>query len=590
MATQALFDAIVSNALEIFRVQAALRGVAFGQLKELEKELIKKLAVSEVGSENVIGKTAERAEQVNTLIEAAKEVIDKYFENLQLELDLEGVSESVVNSTADAIEIHAGIDAASLPATSYFKAVQSKVMIQHAPIADWWRGQAQDLAFRFAQQIRQGLSNAETNQQIISRIVGKAGAPGVMDIARKNAASLVQTGVQAVANDARRQTFQANSDVINGLMQVSTLDGHTTDICIAYSGEQWNLQYEPINGSTLPFNGGCPRHFNCRSLEIPITKTFRELGVDMPEPKGTTKASSDGQISINTSFNDFLIRKGKAYQDKMLGPGRAELWREGKITLRDLLDSNGRPLSVATLKQLYTVTPRAFFDEEYLARLPRKVVQPFKTWEQLERNAVVGKKQFDTAMGRVAEKLNLRTDLKPDRMIGKLLTNDQGFYFAGPLKSKASSLRKVTAEFEGHWERLNDVVRGTISVPNLDDVRKAIAAMRSEGIEFIARPKDRFLNPTSMGYRDILGIVRLPNGMNAEIQFHVKEMTGAKEAGHHFYEITRLLEGKYHTASPTDIWNKDDILAWQAASEKQRSIYSKAWESILNKSKGTRGN
>jgi hypothetical protein len=34
----------------------------------------------------------------------------------------------------------------------------------------------------------------------------------------------------------------------------------------------------------------------------------------------------------------------------VLGAGKADLWRRGKITFRDLLDQNGRPLTTEELR------------------------------------------------------------------------------------------------------------------------------------------------------------------------------------------------------------------------------------------------
>lgn len=154
----------------------------------------------------------------------------------------------------------------------------------------------------------------------------------------------------AEANSARLNTFRKNSDVVAGVEQISTLDCHTTLICMAYSGATWDLDGNPIRGTTLPFNGGPPRHFNCRSVLVPVTKTFRELGLNIDEPKSSTRASDEGQVSNKISFDDFLKRKGDAYADEMLGKGRADLWRSGKIRCRDLLNDNGNILSLQELQ------------------------------------------------------------------------------------------------------------------------------------------------------------------------------------------------------------------------------------------------
>jgi hypothetical protein len=310
----------------------------------MEKELLRRLAEEPLS----IGERA----KLNTVIRDTDQIIDIAYSRLQADLNVRGIAEMVSDTTAEALEVVLGSDAIALPTRDYFRSLASDILIQGAPSADWWRGQSENIKLKFSAQLRQGLANGETNQQITSRIVGKSGAPGVMDIARRDAASLVHTSIQTVANDARRKTFQANDDVVKGIRQVSTLDGHTSLTCVAYSGESWNLEFEPLGPKKMPYNGGTPRHFNCRSVEVPITKTFRELGIDIDEPTGTTRASSSGQIDVNTSFNDYLDRMGLKYQNEVLGRGRADLWRKGKITLKDLVDGQGRPVSLEALHNL----------------------------------------------------------------------------------------------------------------------------------------------------------------------------------------------------------------------------------------------
>ena len=77
--------------------------------------------------------------------------------------------------------------------------------------------------------------------------------------------------------------------------------------------------------------------------------TFRELGIDAPEPKGT-RASDEGQIPASTTMTGFLKDKPKAYVDDLLGPGRAKLFLDGKLTLPELLNFSGNPLTLGQLK------------------------------------------------------------------------------------------------------------------------------------------------------------------------------------------------------------------------------------------------
>ena len=343
MIDQNLFDAVLSNALDVLRLSAFERAKMLKRLKELEKELVRRLA-----EENL---TSASKAIFNKVLEDTNKIIETAYKRYPTAISLRGIAAMVADHTAEAIAIVFGIEATKVPTRDYLNSLQKDLLVLGAPVADWWRGQAESIKFKVAATLRQGLANGETNQQLTARIVGKLGQPGVMDIARREAAALVHTTVQGVANDARRETFKSNDDIVKGIKQVSTLDSHTSLTCVAYSGAQWDLDFNPIGSKKLPYNGGVPRHFNCRSVEVPITKSFKELGIDLPEPPGTTRASEDGHIDVNTSFEDFLRRKGQAYQDEVLGEGRAELWRQGKITLRDLVDGQGRPVSLASLHE-----------------------------------------------------------------------------------------------------------------------------------------------------------------------------------------------------------------------------------------------
>lgn len=343
-ADEKLFDEVISGQLDVFRLSAAKRAAVLRRLKKMEKELIELLAVSPL--------PRNQKRKINDFLKAADEIIATGYKNIQLTLDFAGISQTISEITGTAIKAVLGLDAVKLPLADYFASVASNVLFMGRPQREYWERQEANAKAQFAGAVRQGLASAETNQQIIRRIVGLDGNGGTAQIERRNVASLVQTSVATVANDARRETFKKNSDVIKGLRQVSTLDSHTTKICMAYSGAEWDLKGKPINGNKLAYNGGTPRHFNCRSVEVPITKTLKELtGLDLPEPPTGTRASDEGQISAKTDFDSFLKRKGQAYQNKMLGEGRADLWRAGKITLSDLVSGDGRPLTLDELRR-----------------------------------------------------------------------------------------------------------------------------------------------------------------------------------------------------------------------------------------------
>lgn len=242
------------------------------------------------------------------------------------------------------------------PPQTLLESIVKGVLIQGLRISQWWRRQRDETLDSIMRVVRQGVVNGESNDDMARRIqggrVGGVTVPGIMRTTRRKAAAIAATAVSAVQNRTRQETFQANSDLIKGYQQVSTLDNKTSDICIAYSGEAWDLEGNPIPPATLPFNGGPPRHFNCRSTLVPVLKSFRELGIDLDEIPEGTRASMDGQVPGDISFSDWLKTKPNSFADELLGPKRARLWRNGKISLRDLVDMRGEPMTLDQLEQL----------------------------------------------------------------------------------------------------------------------------------------------------------------------------------------------------------------------------------------------
>lgn len=340
---------ILKHQVNLLRLEAGQRRRVLNLLDNMMVELNGKLAERDI--------TRFNRDRVNQLIRSAQDTINSWYAKAQAGSDatLKGVAEVQAAHTASLLEdTYVAIDlTASIPTTTALSKVASNSLIMGAPSEEWWSRQARDTTFRFANTVRQGLIAGDTSEQIVQRVAGRAGWPGILDVSKSNARSLVHTSIMEVSNEARMLTFQENNDVVEGIRQISTLDSNTTDICMAYDGAEFDLDGEPLSGTDLPYEGGCPRHWGCRSVEVPITKTFKELGINAPEPKGGTRASEDGQVPAKWTFGDFLNTMTDEQQNEMLGTGRAELWRSGDITLQQLLDQKGNPLTLAELQDKY---------------------------------------------------------------------------------------------------------------------------------------------------------------------------------------------------------------------------------------------
>jgi SPP1 gp7 family putative phage head morphogenesis protein len=336
-------DALIAQGVDLIRLEGGYNRAALRLLKDMERELVEKLADREI--------TSYSRQRLLDFLAEARSVIARTYVAMRAEVDLQGVAQVQAGAVGGAIQGVIGDRlTVAVPAVQTMRSLVSDLLIQGAPSADWWSRQAGDTQFRFANAIRQGIAQGETNAQIVARIRKGSGAMGpIVETSRRNAEALVRTSVQTVANATRLEVFKANDSVLAGVRQISTLDGRTSDTCIAYSGAEWDTDGNPINGTKLPFNGGPPRHWNCRSVLTPIVKPLPGL----PEFRPSERASADGPVRADVTFAEWLAGKSKGFQDDLLGSGRAQLWRDDKITLQQLLDQRGRPLTLEQLRAKY---------------------------------------------------------------------------------------------------------------------------------------------------------------------------------------------------------------------------------------------
>jgi SPP1 gp7 family putative phage head morphogenesis protein len=212
--------------------------------------------------------------------------------------------------------------------------------------------------------MRQGILRGETLDQLRDRILPKIDmrkvAPGARPMivtARRNAEALVRTSTMTVANDAHFAAYDANADIMEGFEWSATLDKRTCAVCAAMDGLRWDLHDQPI-GHSRPFPG-MPLHWNDRCSPLPITRSWEQLA---QEAGGNTKlardldkiprgerASMDGPVSGDTTYEGWFADQDPSRQLEILGPGRFALYQKGNLGIADMVSGQGAPL---TLKEL----------------------------------------------------------------------------------------------------------------------------------------------------------------------------------------------------------------------------------------------
>lgn len=228
-------------------------------------------------------------------------------------------------------------------------------------LRDWVRTVEAGRMTRIRNAVRQGYIDGKTVSQIVSEIRGTRAngyADGFLQLPRTDLATIVRTAISHTAATAREQFTAANDDVVKAVRWVSTLDTKTSTMCRIRDQLTYTAgSHKPI-GHKVPWLQGPGRlHFNCRSTDAIVTKSWRELGIPADEMTPAQRASMDGQVPADMNYADWLQRQSRERQEQVLGVERARLLREGGLKLPDFYSPTGQWL---TLDQLRRIEGAAF--------------------------------------------------------------------------------------------------------------------------------------------------------------------------------------------------------------------------------------
>lgn len=249
-----------------------------------------------------------------------------------------------------------------LPDPVQLAAIVSVQPIQGRVFADWAQGAQEMDVQRITDAVRMGVTQGEDTGDIIRRVVGSQaidGTDGVTQMARNDIASLTQTAISTVSNEARQAYFEENSDLFSKEQWVATLDDATCEECGDLDGELFDIS----DGDQPPI------HFNCRCVRVPVidgnslgdrpanAAYADELdGLD-PEERLARVKELVGQVPSSTTYSEWLTEQSAAFQEHVLGPTRADLFRNGGLKLGRFVNARGDRYN---LDQLREMEPSAF--------------------------------------------------------------------------------------------------------------------------------------------------------------------------------------------------------------------------------------
>lgn len=225
---------------------------------------------------------------------------------------------------------------------------------------DVWKNLAESTRNKALYAVRQGIEQGNTTAQIVAELHGKRTkmqdgsfkyVGGIVEEVRKNGIEAnVRTIRATVANTAMQETFSVLG--YKYVKFLSTLDFRTTKLCASLDQTVWRI--DDSNLRTPPL------HYRCRSILVGVDKDGDLSGKrpfvasDKPVSKipKDERAGIIGQVNADTSFQKWLDRQPKQFQEEYLGKTNYKLYKDGGYTLDKFIDPLGKPYTIAELREL----------------------------------------------------------------------------------------------------------------------------------------------------------------------------------------------------------------------------------------------
>jgi hypothetical protein len=251
-------------------------------------------------------------------------------------------------------QIQAEFAIASVNSEQVYAAALSRPF-QGRLLKDWASKLEQDRLVVVRDAVRLGYVEGKTTSEIVQGLRGTRAAgyaDGKLDRPRRELETVVRMAINHTASVARQNLIAKNAEIVDVVQWHSTLDTKTSEWCRIRDGLKYTAKKHAPVGHEVPWLGGPGKiHWNCRSTELPVVKSWRDLGFDIDELSPGTRASMDGQVSSKKDYGDWLQRQSAARQDEVVGVIRGRLMRSGELEFDKLYSPRGEWLSLDQLRE-----------------------------------------------------------------------------------------------------------------------------------------------------------------------------------------------------------------------------------------------
>ena len=95
-----------------------------------------------------------------------------------------------------------------------------------------------------------------------------------------------------------------------------------------------------------------PLHPNCRCSRVPVTASWKELGIEAKDIPPGMRESMNGEVPETLDYGQWLRRQDRATVLDHLGKKRGQWFLDGKLEISDFVDDRSRVLTLDELKHL----------------------------------------------------------------------------------------------------------------------------------------------------------------------------------------------------------------------------------------------
>lgn len=360
-AQKALVDALSQHSAYLYRASsqavneltAQFNNLSNSQLNRLV-DILNELSDSERNALKSLNFSSKAKSSKN--IEDIKTILNEWFKSIDVDLfeqfDKSALQLAVYEASYSA-KLVAGT-AAVVNAEKIYKTIKKAPFSGGALVDYLFADIAATLRKKVESAIRDGISQGQTNQQIVQRIKGRKALDykdGLLKSSRESIERQVRTARSHISTATYIDTYKALG--YEYVKVVATLDGRTCKYCASIDGDVFSIDD--------PLRPRFPVHPNNRTTYMPCNKDgeiggLRPFVMDERKVKDIPKDERKhiiGQLDANTSFKEFFEQSDEFFQRTWLGKSKYELYKKGEYSIDKFADPlNKRGYTLDELKVL----------------------------------------------------------------------------------------------------------------------------------------------------------------------------------------------------------------------------------------------